>query len=198
VGAEAIPVRDTSHTGRAAGMREITAIAILAALAVALAWFLVSTDMRSDLSALRPLRRATDPQTILVGWPEMRALQNPQKWSELRQGIRPADIRVRMLGYMMQGGTPASEGKEINTFVLMPTTGHILRSDSRNTDDMLEVWLRRPARFSDRELVWVSGRIEHAARASLAGDASPAASCVMRDSEVWPAEQREITRWFAP
>lgn len=195
VGARTLPIRSGSSVRRSPGTREIAAIAILTTLAVALAWFLVATDMRSDLSVLRPLRRATDPQTILIGWPEIRDFQNLQKWSELRRGIRPADIRVRMLGYMMKGRTPASEGEDIGTFILMPQAGQMLWAASRNPDDMVEVWLRRPARFRNRELVWVSGRIEHAARTS--GGTSPA-SYVMRDSEVSPAEQREITRWFAP
>jgi hypothetical protein len=192
VDASTLPIRSSSRTGSAARVREITAIAILAALAMALAWFLVTRDMRSDLSALRPLRRTTDLPTILIGWPELRELPESSEWEH---SLARSDTRDRMLGYMMEGSVQVSEGKETNTFVLMPKAGQILRAASRNADDGVEVRLRRPARFSNRELVWVSGRIEHVARAY--GDPS-APSYVMTDSEVSAAEQREITRWFTP
>jgi hypothetical protein len=192
VGTRALPIRGYSPVRRGAGIREIAAIAILTALAVALAWFLVAADMRSDLSALRPLRNTMDATTILIGWPELR---DPQEASEFPRNLRAGDTRIRMLGYMMEAGPPASAGEEIRTFILMPRAGQMLRAASRNPDDRVEVWLRRPARFSNRKLVWVSGRIKHAAPAS---GGTLVASYVMRDSEVSPAEQREITRWFTP
>lgn len=192
VGADAIPVRSCSVVRRGAGIREIGGIAILTTLAVALAWFLVARDMRSDLSSLRPLRRTTALPTILIGWPELRELRESSRFED---GLARPDTRDRMLGYMMEGSVPAGEGREITAFVLMPKAGQILRAAKRKPDEMVEVRLRRPARFSNRELVWVSGRIEHVARPF--GDTS-APSYVMRDSEVSAAEEREITRWFAP
>jgi hypothetical protein len=185
-------IRNGSAVRRGVRIREIAAITVLTALAVALAWFLVAADMRSDLSALRPLRNATDVPTILIGWPELR---DPQKASEFDRNLQPGDARIRMQGYMTEAARPTPDGEENTTFILMPRAGQILRAASRNLDDRVEVRLRRPARFSNRELVWVSGRIEHAARAF--GGTSPA-SFVMRDSEVYPTEQREITHWFTP
>lgn len=192
MGADSLSIRSCSPVRRGAGSREIAAIAILAALAVALAWFLVAADMRSDASALGPLGNRAGLPTVLIGRPELR---DRQKRSEFNQNLPPADTRVQMLGYMMEGGPPSTEGEEIRTFILMPSAGQMLRAARRDPDDMIEVRLRRPARFRKRELVWVSGRIEHSTRTS---GGIPAASHVMRDSEVVPAEQRDITRWFAP
>jgi hypothetical protein len=168
---------------RGPSIREIAAIAILTSLAVALAWFLVAADMRSDLSALRPLGKTTDVRTVLISWPE------------LRDSLGSPDTRVRMLGYMMEAGLCKPKGEEITTFILTPRAGQMLRAASRNPADGVEVRLRRSAHFSNRELVWVCGRIEHAARPS---GGTSATSYVMMDSEVSPAEQREITRWFTP
>jgi hypothetical protein len=100
-----------------------------------------------------------------------------------------------MLGYIMEGVPAASKGEEIKTFILTPGVGQFLRHASRNPDDRVEVRLRQPVRFGDHELVWVFGRIEREGHASRGTSAD---SWVMMDGEVFPAEQREITRWFTP
>lgn len=129
VGAEVITIRSCSRAGRASRVREVTAVIVLAALAVALAWFLVAADIRSNLSALRPLSRTRDVPTILIGWPELR---DPPIPSEFDRNLGRPEARVRMLGYMMIGSPAASEGKEIDIFILMPGAGRILGAARRN------------------------------------------------------------------
>lgn len=55
----------------------------------------------------------------------------------------------------------------------------------------------QPARFSNRELVWVCKRIEHNDNDRPAS-ATFTASYVMKNAEVYPAEQRAVTLWFVP
>lgn len=188
VGAEAFVRR--SPAGRR-GLRtgEFWAVAILTGFAMILAWFLVAADLRSDLSDLRPSRKMTDPATILIGWPDLASPQHIERASP------PPGIRVQMLGYMMEGYVPRPEVKEVETFVLMPDAGQILRPARRNPREMVQVLLRGHTRFRNRELVWVSGVIERGDCTS--GDSAIVSYC-MKDGDVWPAEQREITRWFTP
>ncbi|HEY3837264.1 MAG TPA: hypothetical protein VGL72_11865, partial [Bryobacteraceae bacterium] len=128
VGARALPIRSYSpDRRRGPGTREIAAIAILTALAVALAWFLVAADIRSDLSDLRPYRNTTDAPSTLIGWPELR---DPRQPSEFEQDPRHLATSVRMLGYIMEGVPAASKGEEIKTFILTPGVGQFLRHAS--------------------------------------------------------------------
>ena len=167
----------------------MVAVAALTGLAVILAWFLVAADVRSDLSDLRPSGKMTDPTTVLVGWPD---LANSQERLEIERASSGPAIRVRMLGYMTEGYRPVREGEEADMFILMPHAGQILHAARRDPHEMVEVLLRRSARFRNRELVWVSGVIEEGPCAS------GGVFYCMKDGDVWPAEQREITRWFTP
>lgn len=149
-------------------------------LPVLLAGLLVSLDLRSDLSDLRPKHARFDAATALVGWADLEAVSEPR--------------RARMIGYMMEGYRPSREDAPVNTFILMPEAGHVLHAAHRIPDEMVDVWLAERAPFHYRSLVWVSGILARKYSRLQEGEALYAITSARLDRAV-PAD---ITRWFEP
>jgi hypothetical protein len=153
---------------------------------VILAYVLIAADMRIDLSDLKPAQASTDESTTLIGWPELEAAGSARQWH-----ARP---RARMLGYMMDGYTPSRDGEPVKMFILLPEAGQVLHAAHRIPDQMVEIWLRHPAPFAFRRLVWVSGMLD---RAPPRRDFDEALYTI-KDASVESASDRDITRWFRP
>jgi len=168
--------------------RTLATIICAAGLPLILAWLLVSLDVHSDLSGLWPSQRLADPATVLVGWADQDVEHAAASQS---QG------RSRMLGYMMDAlhdgakqQTP--DGTAVQTFILMPEAGQFLHAAHRIPNEMVEVWLRTPAPFRHRSLIWASGLLQPSGNRQRGDKALYA----MTDAAIEPADQRDITRWF--
>lgn len=160
-------------------------------LPVMLMGFLVSLDLRTDLSDLRPRSTATGTPTTLIGWPD-------SKRENGGAGSAGSAFRVqrrgRMLGYMMDGYHPSRDGSKVGMFILMPEAGQFLHPAHLVPDQMVEVWLVKPAVFQYRSLVWVSG-IPDSKTGRLQTDE---AMYLMTEATVQSADQRDIIHWFEP
>jgi hypothetical protein len=154
-------------------------------LPVLLACMLVAEDMRTDLSDLKPVARAQ----ALVGWADL----DPRDGNPAQTRWPPHTL-VKMLGYMMDGYSPSADGSEVRMFVLMPEAGHFLHPAHRIPEEMVEVWLNRPAWFKYRRLVWVSGVPERNSSISK----SDKALFAMHEALITPAADPEIAQWFTP
>jgi hypothetical protein len=183
VGARVIQRPRERRKGLHGNLRETKAMALVlaaVALPVMLAYILVAADIRSDLSELKASLPNGSEGTELVGWADL----------ERRRG----DGRARMIGYMMDIYKPSPDGVQVSTFVLMPEAGQWLHPAHRIPDEMVEVHMVHPVPFKNRELVWVTGRLDRAFGVS-GGDR---AAWMLTDALVEPASDREITRWFTP
>lgn len=180
VGPGTIRARNKAAPGKHDGL---TASSIVAAivLPVALALALAAMDMRTDLSELKPAGHPDDTGAVQVGWPDLK-----------QHGDFPG--RVRILGYMMQEQTRASDGDKVDIFLLLPEAGNILRQPPRIPDQTIVVWSSFPVFFRKRELVWASGTLSRTIRKS--GRNQP--DWAMTFAEVIPAASRDITNWLRP
>jgi len=140
---------------------------------------LIASDMRSDLSELRPVFKVWADGVELLGWPQ------------LRPGSAPPEYRVRMLGYMMDGYRPVADGAPVAMFVLMPEAGHLFHPAHRVPEEMVEVWLTEgtSVAYKDRDMVWVEGLLHRSEGRSM---------WAMTDAFVARADERAIAQWFAP
>jgi hypothetical protein len=144
--------------------------------------FLISRDIKPDLSDGQPRAQSPDDMAIPAGWPSLRAEQNaPPENGAI----------VKMLGYMMDGYHFARNGSAVNMFVLMPAAGHLLHPAHRIPDEMVEVWPEGAVVFKNREMVWVTGKFEH-----LANSKEEHALYALRDASVAPASQADLAGWF--
>lgn len=157
-----------------------------------LAYVLVATDMRTDLSGLKPLERAEGQQTNLIGWPDLDPLNG--SLTSTGPAHKYLHSQIRMLGYMMDGYTPSPDGAKVEMFILMPEAGHFLHPAHRMHDEMVEVWPTRRAAFQYRRLVWVTGMLERTPGRRDSGRAAYA----IKDASIEMAGEREIARWFRP
>ena len=125
----------------------LTLWAIIAAIGfpLFLAYILVAVDMRSDLSELNAAKHVDDRAPVPVGWPELEA--------DGAQG------RIRMIGYMMDGYQPSSDGTPVDMFILLPEAGQFLHPAHRIPNQMVEVRPRHAVPFRRRELVWAVGTL---------------------------------------
>ena len=181
--------RDSSADRPRKEFRVIAAIIAAVTLPTILAYILVATDMRADLSELKPVQDPGDQAPAAIGWADL----------ETENGL-PVSLdqvswhsRVRMLGYMMDGNTTVPNGAPVDVFVLMPEAGHWLHPAHRIPNQMVEIRLGRPVPFAFRRLVGVSGMLGRTERPER-----DKALYVMEDAVVEPAEERDITRWFHP
>jgi hypothetical protein len=170
----------------------IATIIAAIALPMILAFILVATDMRVDLSELKPVQTlaAEDNGAQPVGWPDLET-----------QNGRPASLdqarwqsRVRMIGYMMDESRPLRDGTPVDMFVLMPEAGQWLHPAHHIPDQMVEIRLRQPSLFEYRRLVWASGVLGRTA--GTPASEKPLYQIV--DAVVEPAAARDISRWFRP
>jgi hypothetical protein len=145
--------------------------------------FLISRDIKPDLSDGQPRSQSPGDMAIPVGWSSLRE----------EQGALPQNgAIVKMPGYMMDGYHFARNGSAVNMFVLMPEAGHLLHPAHRIPDEMVEVWPERAVVFENREMVWVTGRFEH-----LAGSAEEHALYALRGASVASASQTDLAGWFS-
>jgi len=142
-----------------------------------LACFLVSMDLKSDLSDLTAAARGARKDAALVGWADL------AKWR--------GDGTARMIGYMMDGNQAARDGAPVNLFILMPEAGQFLHPAHPQPEEMVEVRTKQPVAFKFRQLVWATGRLSR----TTGGDREHAA-WAMTDARVQPASDGEITAWF--
>ncbi|MGA2716286.1 MAG: hypothetical protein ABSG41_24585 [Bryobacteraceae bacterium] len=179
MGARVIRKPDTSARKR---KETLTLWAIIAAIGfpLFLAYILVAVDMRSDLSELNPAKQVDDEGPISVGWPDLEG-----------QG---AQGRVRMIGYMMDGYQPSSEGTPVDLFILLPEAGQFLHPAHRIPSQMVEVRPRRPVPLRHRELVWAVGTLNR----TTGKPGEEKAAWAMGDAEVEAAAERDIGKWFRP
>jgi hypothetical protein len=179
MGARIIRRPDTSARKR---KETLTLWTILAALGfpLVLAYILVAVDMRSDLSELNPAKQVDDEGSIPVGWPELE-----------RDG---AQGRVRMIGYMMDGYQPSSDGAPVDMFILLPEAGQFLHPAHRIPNQMVEVRPPRPVPLRRRELVWAVGTLNR----TTGKPGEEKAAWAMGDAEVEAAAERDIGKWFRP
>jgi hypothetical protein len=182
VGAGTMPDRNDPPRKR----QEILSFwAIIAAVGfpVFLAYILVAFDLRSDLSQLKPVPRVDNAGAIPVGW----------------AGLEGQHVggKVRMIGYMMgyviDGYDRSPEGTFVDTFILLPQAGQLLRPAHRIPAQMVEVQPCHPIPFHGRALVWVIGALHR-----TAGHNAQRAAWVISDARVEAAKQREIVDWFWP
>jgi hypothetical protein len=150
-----------------------------------LAYVLVAVDMRSDLSELKPSAQVDDAGFVPVGWPELEGFGAQGPVSQ-----RP----VRMIGYMMDGYRPEPDGASVDMFILLPEAGQFLHPAHRIPNQMVEVHLIHPMAFKNRQLVWVSGRLNR----TVGKPDRERAAWAIGDAEVNPAQPQEITKWFQP
>jgi hypothetical protein len=199
VGTRVIKTRGISA---ARGRREFRAFAVIlcaVVLPLILAFVLVAMDMRSELSDLMPAESLPDGTASLIGWQDLEIPEG--KAVSLEQTRWQPDRRVRMLGYMMDsygmdGRKPSPDGTPVRMFVLMPEAGHMLHPAHRIPDQMVEVWPTGPVPFRFRSLVWSTGNLVRTRAAHGWHDGKPLYA--MRNADVQPAVQSDITLWFKP
>ncbi|MGD1072064.1 MAG: hypothetical protein ABSB15_18185 [Bryobacteraceae bacterium] len=174
------------NTGRKSNARDLSTAGACIVGPLLLAYVLIATDMRTDLSELKPRQAASDQGAALV------------TWTDLATGERcklPASP-VRMLGYMMDWRRPMGDGTIVKTFILMPEAGHLLHPARRIPDALVEIRLAdgHAIPYRDRSLIWVEGVLRR-----VRGDAREGvAAYVMAEASARLAEERDITRWFTP
>jgi len=107
-----------------------------------------------DLSYRTPLL-PTVGDSVLLGWAALERNQHA-----MRQGAAAySGERVRMLGYMTDGGRQIRSGDFVHDFLLLPESGNWLHPAQLFGDQMVDVHLPagHPALFSPGSLVWVEG-----------------------------------------
>lgn len=180
MGARAIHKRDDSAVRKKERLTFWTIAAVIG-LPMILAVVLVGLDMRIDLSELRPNTPADEKGAMLAGWTDLK---------ESRDFPR----RVRMMGYMLDDLRRPHNGSRADTFILLPEAGQFLHPAHRIPNQMVVVWPSYPVVFSNRSLVWASGTLSRALRASD----SDQPAWAMTFAEVKPADERDIGKWLRP
>jgi hypothetical protein len=155
-----------------------------------LAYILVATDMRIDLSDLKPVHATADQAPVAIGWADLEAQNGrPVSMDQVRW-----QMPVRMLGYMMDPYKPWRDGTPVDQFVLLPEAGQWLHPAHHIPNQMVEIRLRRPMPFGYRRLVWASGVLGRTPGKPEEGKAL----YQIADAIVEPAAERDISRWFQP
>jgi hypothetical protein len=179
MGARTIYHRKASVTHSRA-VRQLAFIVAAVGLPMILAYCLVATDMRIDLSDLRLTGNGSLSGTRVVGWAEVDA-------------VGPV-ARARMPGYMMDGDSPVADGTMVKSFVLMPEAGQFLHPAHCEPREMVTVLLHRGEPFRFRQLIWVTGRLDRA----VTRGAGSEPLWIFSDATVEKADEREIEHLFRP
>jgi hypothetical protein len=169
--------------------RVFITIAISVVGSLLLADYLVSLDIRPDLSEMS----VRNGYAGVVAWPDL------VSGVDLRRGAtkaRPPDTstRVRMMGYMMDGERSVPDGAMVSNFILMSDAGQLLHPAHLEPSHMINVRLERPVAFQYRMLVWVSGYLRRV------NDRPRHGECIWRmaDADLEPASSNSILDWFEP
>jgi hypothetical protein len=147
---------------------------------------LVVSTSKPDLTDLVAVVESPKEEWKLVDWPYLRATKAVEL---MREGAN-----VRILGYVLDGNSPAHDGEQVREFLLSAEAGHALHPAHRDPENTVDVILDSAHlfRFHFRELVWVTGRL-HRAGPSL-GDA--VSRYVIEGATAKPARPDEIKQYF--
>jgi hypothetical protein len=156
-----------------------------------LAFVLVAMDMRSDLDQLKSSGQPDDHGAVPTGWSDL-TQRDLAAGLGTAQGEGPR--RVRMIGYMMDGYKPSSDGEQVSMFILLPEAGRLLHPAHRVPNLMVEVWPLHAVNFRYRQLVWASGTLNR----TIGSPGHEKAAFAMSQAEVTPASERDIGKWFHP
>ena len=178
-----------SKTEWRAGAIILASVGLPVIVAGGLAALIAQRDMRNDLSELEPLPGTISRTPPLIGWRNLDPRDDHPAQTRIRISV---GTPVRMLGYMMDGDKPSPDGTSVTVFTLMPEAGHFLHPARRIPEEMVEVWLKQPALFKLRSLIWVSGALEH----SSVLTATDQPLYAIRDASVEPAADADITKWL--
>ena len=128
----------------------------------------------------------------ILSWPSLLRRQS----LAVGEPAAPHDgMEVRALGYAMDGERALREGELVNSFVLLPDSGHVFHPAHRFGDQMITVYLPRSQRFRYRaaELVWAIGTLH-----VLAGDpAGPVPLYVLANAHVEATDKAVIAQFFS-
>lgn len=107
-----------------------------------------------DLAGLTPKNPLVDG-ALLIAWSDLE-----RGHIALRVGGPSAGISARVLGYMMEGDHPVSDGQMVARFVLLPDAGNAVHPAHRFGDQMIDVCLKPgdTRRFAAGSLVWAWGK----------------------------------------
>lgn len=126
---------------------------------------------------------------ILVAWYDLERGAGPQK-----DRGPSAGSPTRVLGYMMDGDQPTSDGQKVNRFVLLPDAGTAVHPAHRLGDQMIDVQLDAGTSvvFKERSLAWAWGTW-----GVLAGNPSGDRPLYrLQNARVEKAEKAEIEKYF--
>jgi len=161
-------------------VRQLGFIVAAVGLPIVLAYCLVATDMKIDLSDFRVTGSGLYDGIQLVGWAEVEALAPVPG--------------ARMAGYMMDGDEPVADGTMVKSFVLMPEAGQFLHPAHREPREMATVLLQQGEPFRFRQLIWVTGRLDRA----VTRGAGSEPLWILSSATLERADEREIERLFRP
>ena len=147
---------------------------------------LVVATSKPDLTDLTAVAESPEKEWRLVDWPYLRGTKAMEA---MREGGN-----VRILGYVLDGKSPARDGEPVREFLLSAEAGHTLHPAHRDPENTVEVVLdgAHLFRFHFRELVWVTGRL-HRASTRVDGAIS---HFMLEDARVKPARPDEIKQYF--
>jgi hypothetical protein len=165
------------------------------AFALTLAYVLVALDLRPDLSEMSVRDANRSSGVVLIAWSALESDAQPRSGARIAQPSLPdPSTEVRMLGYMMDGNHPETNGAFVSRFVLMSDAGQLLHPAHLEPSRMIEVSLQEPVRFDFRRLIWASGLLNRAS--SKIGYGGP--GWRMTNARTEPASSNAILQWFEP
>ena len=152
MGARTIRRRDRT-AGRKRERLSFWVTAAVIVLPIILAIALVGTDMRADLSDLKPVSQLDNRGTVPVAWV---GLERARRRFRSRPHDRLHDKRK----------TGQRDGTAVSSFVLLPEAGQFLHPAHRIRNQSVVVWASKPVVFRYWQLVWASGALSRTIRRS--------------------------------
>jgi hypothetical protein len=169
--------------------RVLLTIGVSVVVPFLLAGYLVSLDMRPDLSELS----ARSGNAGIVAWPDLMVGDDFDR-SEAKPRLPDASTKVRMMGYMMDGERSVPDGAPVSSFILMSDAGQWSHPAHLEPSHMVDVSLKHPAAFQYRKLVWTSGYLRRINDRPRYGQSA----WQMVDANLEPAPSNSILDWFEP
>ena len=115
----------------------------------------ISRPVAPDLFDLVP-KIAQSGGYVLLAWPSLERARAALSTSSIASATG-----IRALGYLMEGDQRVRDDDDVERFVLLPDAGTAAHPAHRLGDQMIDVRLAPGGRirFSERHLVWVSGKL---------------------------------------
>lgn len=154
-----------------------------------LAGYLVSLDLRPDLSDLS----ARKGNVGIVAWPDLMVGADLRR-SKARPRLPDSSTKVRMMGYMMDGERSVPDGALVSSFILMSDAGQLFHPAHLEPSHMVNVSLEHPVAFQYRKLVSVSGYLRRINNRPRYGESA----WQMVNADLQPASSNLILDWFEP